>query len=262
MLLKGGSETMLGGYIKEARKKYGITQGELADMLHVTTQAVSAWECDINHPDHSLWPALKKTLNIDVASVYDTMENGKGLRKLSELTEDDEILSEVRKLIGLMDLDREYQVTVKKLVEDTICIATGYQMYSLAPGYRRTSEKTEDYFRWPYVADVLSELLSQETGGLDFGRLTESDGDSCDEDPIRARIAMIETYIESKFGEDDSEYTDPYQRISFSMAAHALNCCHHFLTLYPKRENVISTLYRVALDEAYVIMCRYDNDEE
>ena len=42
---------MLGQRIKELRKQSGMTQDDLADLLHVTRAAVSSWETGKRTPD-------------------------------------------------------------------------------------------------------------------------------------------------------------------------------------------------------------------
>ncbi len=56
----------IGKRISENRKRKGIKQDELAEMLCVSPQAVSKWENDISCPDISLLPKLSKILGITV----------------------------------------------------------------------------------------------------------------------------------------------------------------------------------------------------
>ena len=41
----------IGQKIKELRKKKGITQEQLAELILVTPQAISKWERDVGYPD-------------------------------------------------------------------------------------------------------------------------------------------------------------------------------------------------------------------
>ena len=41
----------LGSKLKELRKQKGLSQGELAERLNITRQAISKWESDISQPD-------------------------------------------------------------------------------------------------------------------------------------------------------------------------------------------------------------------
>lgn len=54
----------IGSRIAEQRKLKGYTQGEFAEMLDVTPQAVSKWENDVSCPDIGLLPKLAEILGI------------------------------------------------------------------------------------------------------------------------------------------------------------------------------------------------------
>ena len=41
----------IGEIIKQKRQKRNITQTELAELLHITPQAVSRWEMNISYPE-------------------------------------------------------------------------------------------------------------------------------------------------------------------------------------------------------------------
>lgn len=56
----------LGSRISELRKQHGYTQGEFADLLNVTPQAVSKWENDISCPDIALLPTIAGIFKITV----------------------------------------------------------------------------------------------------------------------------------------------------------------------------------------------------
>lgn len=56
--------------IKQYRKKHGITQKELADVLCVSPQTISKWERDECYPDISFLPILAKTLECCVNEFF------------------------------------------------------------------------------------------------------------------------------------------------------------------------------------------------
>ena len=70
-----GLEVMLmdamrtGQLIAQRRKEKGITQKELAEHLHVTTQAVSKWERGLNFPDIALLEPLAGCLDLTVSQL-------------------------------------------------------------------------------------------------------------------------------------------------------------------------------------------------
>lgn len=55
-----------GQLIAQRRKEKGMTQKELAERLHVTTQAVSKWERGLNYPDIALLEPLAEQLELTV----------------------------------------------------------------------------------------------------------------------------------------------------------------------------------------------------
>ena len=52
----------IGEVIKYRRQKRNMTQAELAELLHVTPQAVSRWEMGISYPDIAMVPLISEAL--------------------------------------------------------------------------------------------------------------------------------------------------------------------------------------------------------
>lgn len=59
-------EMSIGKRIAALRRKKGLKQEDLAQMLEVTAQAVSKWENDLTCPDISLLPKLASILGVSV----------------------------------------------------------------------------------------------------------------------------------------------------------------------------------------------------
>ena len=57
---------MVGRNLKRLRQRSGLTQDDLAERLHVTRQAVSAWETGKNQPDVETLTAMAEALGADV----------------------------------------------------------------------------------------------------------------------------------------------------------------------------------------------------
>ena len=57
---------MVGRKCKRLRQRAGLTQDALAERLHVTRQAVSAWETGKNQPDAETLAALAEALGADI----------------------------------------------------------------------------------------------------------------------------------------------------------------------------------------------------
>lgn len=58
--------TMIGQNIKRLRLCKGDTQEKLADVLHISTQAISKWENELSSPDISLLPQLADYFGITI----------------------------------------------------------------------------------------------------------------------------------------------------------------------------------------------------
>lgn len=63
---KNNMELFLGNKITELRKKKGITQEKLANMLGVSTPAVSKWETGTSYPDITILSPLARALGTDL----------------------------------------------------------------------------------------------------------------------------------------------------------------------------------------------------
>lgn len=62
----------LGMMITSLRKKYGMTQRELAEKMNVTDKAVSKWERDLSCPDVNSLPKLASIFGISVDELMQT----------------------------------------------------------------------------------------------------------------------------------------------------------------------------------------------
>lgn len=71
---------MLGKEIAYYRKKQGLTQEALAQMLGVTNQAVSKWESDQSCPDIQLLPQLADVFGIAIDALFDRETKGQESR--------------------------------------------------------------------------------------------------------------------------------------------------------------------------------------
>ena len=54
----------IGAMIKKLRHEHDMTQEQLAEMLNLTSAAVSGWECDRNSPDISQIPILCRIFGV------------------------------------------------------------------------------------------------------------------------------------------------------------------------------------------------------
>ena len=65
----------VGLFIKDIRKKNGLTQKQFADKLGVTYQAVSKWENGINLPEISILKQISKDFNVSIENILDGNNN-------------------------------------------------------------------------------------------------------------------------------------------------------------------------------------------
>ena len=68
---KSMKQEKIGKFIKEIRKKYNLTQKDLADKYNVTYQAVSKWENGKNMPDTALIKQMSKDFNISLDDIFE-----------------------------------------------------------------------------------------------------------------------------------------------------------------------------------------------
>jgi transcriptional regulator with XRE-family HTH domain len=102
----------IGQFIAEQRKKNGLTQMQLAEMLNITDRAVSKWETGKSLPDSSIMLELCQILNISVNDLLSgevvTMDNynkeleNNLLEMVKQKQEADKRLLRMETLAGLM----------------------------------------------------------------------------------------------------------------------------------------------------------------
>ncbi len=102
----------IGKFIAEQRKKNGLTQMQLAEMLNITDRAVSKWETGKSLPDSSIMLELCRILNISVNDLLSgevvSMENynkeleNKLLEMVKEKEQKDKQLLTLEWVIGIL----------------------------------------------------------------------------------------------------------------------------------------------------------------
>lgn len=86
-------EVSLGERIRELRKKYGLSQEQLADKLNVSRQAVQRWESNVNEPNIETIKCIACYFQVD----FEYLLNGKHL-PLKDVNEKNErtVLNETK----------------------------------------------------------------------------------------------------------------------------------------------------------------------
>lgn len=71
-------EVSIGERIRELRKKYGLSQEQLADKLNVSRQAIQKWESNVNEPNIETIKCIACYFQVD----FEYLLNGKALAPL------------------------------------------------------------------------------------------------------------------------------------------------------------------------------------
>ena len=76
----------MGETISMLRKEKGLTQRELAEMLHITDKAVSKWEREQSYPDIGTIPRLAEILGVSVEELMQIKKEAEApVSKVSEI---------------------------------------------------------------------------------------------------------------------------------------------------------------------------------
>ena len=109
-----------GSRIKELRGERGLTQEALADVLDVTPQTVSKWECGINYPEVSQLTALSVFFGVPIDDLFtfsaeDKLERISNAVASGGLFSDDEVKSMESELLS-EDLEGEERAAAYTLL--------------------------------------------------------------------------------------------------------------------------------------------------
>ncbi|MCL2376449.1 MAG: helix-turn-helix domain-containing protein [Defluviitaleaceae bacterium] len=61
----------IGKFLRKSRRRWGLTQGDVAEFLGVSAQAVSKWERGENLPDMAFLPDISKLLEVGIDEILD-----------------------------------------------------------------------------------------------------------------------------------------------------------------------------------------------
>ena len=76
------NQEKIGKFIYDLRKKYNLTQAELASRLHVTAQAVSKWENGRGVPDIELLKRLSEEFDVSITELIEGEKEHKKAKKI------------------------------------------------------------------------------------------------------------------------------------------------------------------------------------
>ena len=127
----------VGRFIAKLRKKKGLTQDELGNMLGISGKSVSKWERGLNMPDISLIYKLSEVFDVDlnqllngedaIKSVVD-LQNEENEVKYKRL--DFEVKSEEKKINSeneVKNIDNK-KVDKKVFIASLVCVAVGFSV--------------------------------------------------------------------------------------------------------------------------------------
>lgn len=92
-------------FLKQSRLEKGLTQEELANMLSVTTQAVSKWENGKGYPDVTTLGNLANALGLSIDELMTSQKIDKKDVEIKEVIKEVEVIKERKpnyKLIGII----------------------------------------------------------------------------------------------------------------------------------------------------------------
>ena len=145
-----------GALIAQARKEKGLTQGQLAQRLHVSVQAVSKWERGRNFPDLALLEPLAEALELTVSELL-AGERGEPPRE-----------STVREALALgAEQLKKQMVRWRGAVACLLLIALSFGLFRGYVWVRDHTELLPQGESWvtPRSLDQESQSLLQATGG-------------------------------------------------------------------------------------------------
>lgn len=97
---------LIGDNLRRLRAKKGLTQEQLAEIFHVSAQAVSRWENDQAYPDVSMLPGMAMYYGVSVDEILG-MEGVRKEERLHEIMNEIYTLARVGEMEGAIELARE-----------------------------------------------------------------------------------------------------------------------------------------------------------
>ena len=151
--------------IKRGREEAGLTQDQLAEILHVTKQAVSNWERGKNLPDEGLRDQIEQVLRIKLHKEKMSTFASKPfltevpeIKPLESIGEINELLGVVETIIASIKL-KEYESVVKKLLYLTLVTLLGYEIYYEKHCRHYYSCDDDNKLDWAVTAAELRDIL-------------------------------------------------------------------------------------------------------
>ena len=132
----------IGKFLRKSRRRFGLTQGDVAEFLGVSAQAVSKWERGENLPDMAFLPDISKLLEVGIDEILnagrtDDEGNAKEAGAIQKLVDEDlfeKVLNRLKQVKTMeeleLDLDFFVYLGVKQKSDaiDAILALDDYQL--------------------------------------------------------------------------------------------------------------------------------------
>ena len=99
----------IGKRIAESRKALGMTQEDLAERLHVTTQAVSRWENEWNLPDLDKIYLIAGELKLSVGSLLEEDRTVYEWKVRDQMFSEEHMFTRLKTIAEMLDLKQTYK---------------------------------------------------------------------------------------------------------------------------------------------------------
>ena len=232
----------IGNLIREARKKKGLTQEQLADAIYVKKQAVSQWETGKTRPNMDSFEQLNRVLGINLAVTFGKVrKNEMDIKKLELIYDFDELALTAKSIVKSIETDSVFEKTVATFLEYTLFAVLGYECYYLSFSRKKNPDDT---LEWSNVAWDIANLLDDEDSGPIF--------DGC-KYPFNPHMTMMEKKIHYMSfligGELFEDFDEDGYREGFiqQVGRYGEACGYDLIKILPQSESDLFSVYKVAL---------------
>lgn len=140
-----------GNFIKELRKKKGITQKELGDKLNITDKAISKWERGLSFPDIAMLNLLAEFFEIDVSEL---LNGEKGIKKDIDI---EKLINEAIEKYKNLEEKRRLKIKRIKKITGILSLIIVF-LFLLVQGAYVFILKKHNY---EYVIDIIEYIINE-----------------------------------------------------------------------------------------------------
>lgn len=246
--------------IKEARRRAGMTQDQLAEKLYVTKQAVSNWERAINLPDEQVRENIENSLGIKLhnekmstPNIAPCGDSVLSLKPLNEMKSVDEISSVVKKIIRSITIEN-YVHVVKKMLYFVLMELIGYEIYFEEYCHKYFTDEPLD---WGTTASELDSLIKD----FDLWLIEDTDYQPRANSILSKKVELMAFFIGGELFEDFDEegYRDGFVQ---QIGRFGQECGYSLLSLIPESNTDIAIIFKTAIMDIIDILPYDSTDEE